>query len=126
LAEVVAALTALTIWATSNVTALAAVLLSLALEEPLMVERVDSRIAVRIRFVRDMIVKERTDVGDRAGDGRVERVDDARGVCLALLHRDICLWSRSGCRNDAGEDARESEDESELHADGSFGRAFVP
>ena len=43
LAEVVAALTALTIWATSEVTALAAALLSLALEEALIVDRVDSR-----------------------------------------------------------------------------------
>lgn len=42
LTEAVAALTALTIWATSDVTALVALLLSLALEEALTVERVDS------------------------------------------------------------------------------------
>jgi hypothetical protein len=54
LAEAVAALTALTISATSEVTALAAALLSLALEEALMVERVDSGFEVSIRSVSGM------------------------------------------------------------------------
>jgi len=50
LAEAVAALTALTMKATSTETALAAVLLSLALEEVLMVERVDSELDINEVF----------------------------------------------------------------------------
>jgi hypothetical protein len=50
LAEAVAALTELTMRATSDVTALAAVLLSLALEEVLMVERVDSELDINEVF----------------------------------------------------------------------------
>lgn len=50
LAEAVAALTELTMRATSEVTALAAVLLSLALEEALMVERVDSELDINEVF----------------------------------------------------------------------------
>jgi hypothetical protein len=54
LTEAVAVLTALTIWATSDVTALAAALLSLALEETLMVDSVDSREKVSTGSGRDI------------------------------------------------------------------------
>jgi hypothetical protein len=65
-----------------------------------------------------------TNTGYWAGDGGIERVDDARGVGLALVDREICFWCRCGCGDDTGEDARKSEDKSELHVDGVDGRVL--
>ena len=60
----------------------------------------------------------RTNTGYRASDSGIERGNDARGVYLALLGGDIGLRSSDRCRDDAGEDARKSQDECELHVAG--------
>lgn len=85
MAEAAAVLTALRIWATSDVMALAAALLSLALEEALMVERVDSGQEVSIRCVSDINGGKHTDVGYWPSDGTIECVDDACWVCLSFF-----------------------------------------